>query len=255
MNKRLLTVPIAVHSADELPEYVARLREAGAERVFLCCLSHWVEDEVMVRQIEEHRVYAEYLKNEGFEVGIWLYSFGFGVPLTEPQKKICARFTKIRDLRGGAAGEAFCPTSEDFCAYMERLVELAASLPVTMMMFDDDLCLSVRPGIGCACEAHLAEFRRLMGDDSIALEDLNDLLFYREDKTPRKTWFDMQGRTLADFARRMRAAVDRVNPDLRLGFCSGYTSWDFEGISATELTKIFAGNTKPLFAPQARPTG
>ncbi len=253
MTPRMLTVPIAVHSKDELPEYAARLHAAGARRVFLCCLPHWVEDSVLVDEIEKHRIYAEYLLNEGFEVGLWLHAFGFGVPLTEPQKKICAKFTKIRDLQGRVAGEAFCPTSEDFCAYMERLVELSASLPISLLMLDDDFCLSVRPGIGCACEAHLSEFRRLSGDESITLEQCNDLLFHNKDKNLRKIWFDLQGKSLADFARRMRAAADRINPSLRFGFCAGYTSWDFEGISAIELTKILAGNTKPFLRTTGAP--
>jgi hypothetical protein len=38
-------------------------------------------------------------------------------------------------------------------------------------MLDDDLCLSVRPGLGCACDNHLSEFSRRMGR-SITLEEL-----------------------------------------------------------------------------------
>ncbi len=52
----------------------------------------------------------------------------------------------------------------------------------------------------------------------------------------RRVWFDLQAKTLRDFARRMRATVDQVNPDLRMGFCADYTFWNFEGICAIELT-------------------
>ena len=58
--KRMLTVPIAVHSREELPDYAKALRKVGAERVFLCSLSHWITDEEMEKEMEEHRVYAEY---------------------------------------------------------------------------------------------------------------------------------------------------------------------------------------------------
>ncbi|MBR2354733.1 MAG: hypothetical protein IKA76_09565 [Clostridia bacterium] len=253
MKKRMLTVPIAVHSADELPDYAKFLHKAGAKRVFLCCLPHWVEDDILVKEIEKHRHYAEYLGKEGFEVGLWLHAFGFGVPLTEPQKKICAKFRKIRDLRGREAGEAFCPTSEDFCHYMERLISLSASLPIRLLMLDDDFCQSVRPGIGCACDTHLSELRRLSGDLSLKLEDLNQKIFYDSNRTLRHLWFDLQAKTISDFARRMRAVVDQVNPDLRFGFCAGYTSWDFEGISAIDLTKILAGSTEPFLRTTGAP--
>lgn len=251
--KRMLTVPIAVHSREELPDYAEALRKVGAERVFICHLSHWIPDEEMEKEMEEYRFYAEYLSAEGFEVGLWVHAFGFGVPLTPSQEKICRDFTKIRDLRGRVAGEAFCPTSEEFCAYMEHMVTLAASLPISLLMFDDDYCLSVRPGIGCACEKHLSLLRARSGDPSLSLEDLNDRLFYDKDKSLRRIWFDLQGDTLADFARRMRAAADRVDPSLRMGFCAGYTSWDFEGISAIQLTKILAGPNAPFLRTTGAP--
>ena len=35
-----------------------------------------------------------------------------------------------------------------------------------MIMLDDELCLSVRPGLGCACDTHLAEFSRRIKERS-----------------------------------------------------------------------------------------
>ena len=253
MSKRMLTVPVAIQSRDELPQYADFLHRVGAERVFLCWLPHWIDDDAMREETEKNRFYLEYLKNEGFEVGLWIHAFGFGVPITPEQERICRDFIKIRDLRGRVAGEAFCPTSEAFCAYMERLVSLAATLPISLLMLDDDFCQSVRPGIGCACENHLGELRRLSGDPTLHLEDLNEKLFYDADKTLRRIWFDLQGKTLADFARLVRRAADRHNPDLRIGFCAGYTSWDFEGIPATDLTRILAGKNKPFLRTTGAP--
>jgi hypothetical protein len=54
------------------------------------------------------------------------------------------------------------------------------------------------------------------------------------------------GDSLRDFARKMRESADKVDPSIRMGFCSGYTSWDLEGADAIELTKIFAGDNKPF---------
>jgi len=56
----------------------------------------------------------------------------------------------------------------------------------------------------------------------------------------------VQHDTLIRFAEKVRAKIDEVNPDIRAGFCAGYTSWDIEGADAAEVTKALAGNTKPF---------
>ena len=251
MRESRLTVPIAVRSFDEIEQDITFLREAGAKRVFLCSVPVFTEKEILLAKIPLFRAYIERLTAAGFEVGLWTCCLGCGV-LSEEQLEFGKNFTKLRDIRGKECG-AFCPTNEDFLQYMESLVEVLASLPASMLMFDDDLVQSVRPGVGCTCDTHLAMFRREIGDESFSLADCRDKLFYSPDKTLRRKWFDLQGKTLLDFAHRMRAAVDRVNPEMRLGFCASYTSWDFEGISATDLAKALAGNTQPFLRTTGAP--
>ena len=252
MKERMLTVPIAVRTKDEIEQDVAYLRRAGAKRVFMCGMPAFVEKEKQLEKAEIFRAYAERLVAEGFEVGLWILCLGNGAPLGAEGDAFCKNFTRLRDIRGKTCG-AFCPTSEAFCQYMETMVEIMAALPASMLMFDDDLVQSVRPGVGCMCEKHLEMFRREIGDASFSLEDCRDKLFYHPDKALRRKWFDLQGNTLLDFAHRMRAVVDRVNPEMRLGFCASYTSWDFEGVSATELAKALAGNTKPFLRTTGAP--
>ena len=43
----------------------------------------------------------------------------------------------------------------------------------------------------------------------------------------------------------IRAAVDKVNPNVRLTICSAPTLWEIEGTSAQELAKILAGKNQP----------
>ena len=54
------------------------------------------------------------------------------------------------------------------------------------------------------------------------------------------------GGSLLDFAREMRSAVDKTDPNVRLGLCAGYTSWDWEGADAYEIAKALAGKNKPF---------
>ncbi len=251
MKERMLSVPICARTKDEIEQDIEFLRRAGAKRVFMCGMPVYVEKDVQKKQVEVFRAYAERLTAEGFEVGVWTLCFGCGV-ISEAEAEFCKNFTRLRDIRGKTCG-AFCPTDDAFCRHLEEMVELLAALPVSMLMFDDDLVQSVRPGIGCACDKHMEMFRREIGDESFALEDCRDKIFYDPDKTLRRKWFDLQGKTLLDFAHRMRAAVNRVNPAMRLGFCASYTSWDFEGVSAIDLARALAGDTKPFVRATGAP--
>jgi hypothetical protein len=114
-----------------------------------------------------------------------------------------------------------------------------------MLMLDDDLCLSVRPGIGCFCDKHIALLEAALGE-SLAGADLLRLFFSGGENRYRNAWLQVMGDTLRRFAGRVRQAADEIKPDLRIGFCAGYTSWDIEGVDAAELTCILAGDTKPF---------
>ena len=51
----------------------------------------------------------------------------------------------------------------------------------------------------------------------------------------------------------MRIAVDSINPDIRMAFCACMSSWDLDGVDAYTITKILAGNTKPLIRLSGAP--
>ena len=179
----------------------------------------------------------------GYECGMWISTLGYGGPLNTFGKE--NNFTQIRSIVGATAGDASCPTDERFVFKVCDTIKDIARAGAKIIMLDDDLCLSVRPGLGCACDNHLSEFGRRIGK-SITLEELPQLLFTGKTNEYRKEWLKMQGDTMRSFCRALRAALDEVAPDTRLGFCSGYTSWDVEGADAIELTKILAGGTKPF---------
>ena len=244
-NKRKLTVPLCVHSKDNLQTCLADLRQAGAERIFLIDIPRLTDAERFEKAMETLRDYVIFFKGHGFEVGVWLNAFGFGTPLTKQQKRITSGFTPIRSIRGAIAGDAFCPADDAFADYYLWTIGKLAELPVDLIMLDDDYCLSIRPGIGCACDKHLDAYRKRIGIPEFKREDFDGFLF-GEKKVLRRAWFDLQGETLIDFARKVRARINEKNPSIRCGFCAGYTSWDFEGVDALTLTKLLAGDTKPF---------
>ena len=181
---------------------------------------------------------------KGYECGVWICTLGFGGPLFSDAVDT-GDYTQIRSIVGKDGGDALCPTNEKFVDRIAKAVQDIARRGAKMIMLDDELCLSVRPGIGCACDNHLKEFSRRMGEE-ITLEGLPERVFTGKANKYRKTWLQMQGDTLRKFCRTLREALDEVDPTVRLGYCAGYTSFDTEGVDAFELTHILAGNTKPF---------
>ena len=244
---RKLYVPIAIDKKDYSESYLRDFKRLGVDTLFLaiCGGNFALLDE---KQYQTYLNLAKeqlgYYTSQGYNCGVWIPTLGFGGALDDYDADV-RELTQIRSVVGKKAGAAFCPTDGRFVARVERAVQDLAKNGARMIMLDDELCLSVRPGLGCACDNHLAEFSRRMGED-IGLEGLPELLFTGESNKYRRTWIDMQGDTLREFCRRLRAAVDAVDPTVRMGFCAGYTSWDVEGVDAIELTHILAGNTKPF---------
>lgn len=243
---RKLYVPILVSQRDHSDLYLRDFKKLGVYNLFLA-----VGDRMMLLDDERYQLCLDLIKkcldkytNQGYECGVWISTLGFGASL-EGYGEDVKKLTQIRSVDGREAGDALCPTDERFVARVERTVQDLVCNGARMIMLDDELCLSVRPGLGCACDNHLAEFSRLMGEN-IELQGLPELLFTGESNKYRRTWIDMQGDTLRNFCRRLRAAVDAIDPTVRMGFCAGYTSWDVEGVDAIELTHILAGNTKPF---------
>lgn len=183
----------------------------------------------------------------GYRVGVWINAFGFGNPLSEEERELTKNYTPLRAVSGKerVGHDAFCPESEAFMEDYLALVRTLADTGTDMLMLDDDLCLSVRPGIGCFCEKHIGLLEAALGE-SLAGADLLRLFFTGGENRYRNAWLQVMGDTLRRFAKRVRQAADEVKPGLRIGFCAGYTSWDIEGVDAVELTRILAGDTKPF---------
>ena len=241
---RKLYVPIAVDPTQNREQYLKDFRDLGVDRVFLVCGERWplLGDalwEKWMDMVEEANVFYT---SRGMSCGVWINTLGYGGALFS-EARDTGELTQIRSIVGRNGGDALCPLNETFTAAIVRVVQELARRGVRMIMLDDELCLSVRPGIGCACDLHLKEFSRRMGEE-ITLVGLPDRVFTGPANPYRRTWLAMQGDTLRDFCRALRKALDEVDPTVRLGYCAGYTSFDLEGADAFELTHILAGNTK-----------
>ena len=228
---------------------LAELRRAGARRVWLCT-ARGIEREERLREelalLEEH---ARFFEANGVEAGAWLSSLGHGGTLAHDDASSlsrASRYVKLVGLSGGTCPDSFCPSCEPFASDFVGWIGRVAGTGVKLIMIDDDYRLSARAcGPGCCCEAHLAEYRRRVGED-VARQDMEALIFTGGPSRYRDAWLDMGRDALLGLAKKIRARVDAVNPAVRVGVCSVMSTWDTDGVNAIELTKALAGGTKPF---------
>ena len=242
-NKLYIPLYCGNFTEENLQVYARLLKKCEADCVFLALdrESFFTGEKKFFDNVTR---FVEYFESQGFECGVWMQAFGFGA--TEKNHLIPkGRYTKIRSVLGDELIDAFCPECENYMADYLAWIERVAKTGTKMIMIDDDLCLSVRPGLGCFCKNHMALYEKELGE-SLDGKNLTKLFFSGKPNKYRKVWLDVQKNVLLDFAKKVRGKIDEVNPSIRAGFCAGYTSWDIEGADSIEVTTALAGNTKPF---------
>ncbi len=258
----MLALPIAnyLSTPENRPEYRRWLRDTGADRVFLieCSLMGYpyiAPDDVMARlkeNIDYYRTPTE--GDDGYEVGVWVNGLGHGGELSGDPADATAAMTKICDLETGASvSDSFCPLDPVFReTYLRNIRRVAVTRP-DLIQIDDDYRLACHGpvAIGCACERHMALYNQRaraagIADRDVTREELASFVLRGKPTPHRRVWLDLMGETLCDFARDLRAAVDEVDPAIRLGACACLSTWDLDGTDCITLARIFAGRTKPF---------
>ncbi len=244
-----LAAPISIVTVTEKNRRIYRdmLREAEVKRVWFCGHSALIFEcdeagrEAILAQLKDC---IDYFSSEGFEVGAWTRAFGFGTPSLPAEREF--NWTRLKSVTGAQpAVDAYCPDDPGFREAFYRMIRDVASCEPSLIMLDDDLCLSVRPGIGCFCDRHLARMSEKLGE-TVTLDGLAAKIFTGGANKYRTAWLEACGESLVEFCAGVRAAVDTVDETIRCGFASGFTSWDIEGVDAPTLTRVLAGGTKPF---------
>ncbi len=249
--EKYLYVPLMNGSIDKnnIQEYLSELKRVGADRIFIA-----IERDVFFSRGEERKKLLELIKEkveffqkEGYVVGLWFLAYGCGTPLLERQKKVTEKYVGIRSVTGRESkdNDMFCPECEEYTSDYVDFIKDVAGVGCQMLMLDDDFCLSVRPGLGCFCDKHLELLEKEVGE-KLDIKQLKKLIFTGGKNKYRSAWLKINGESMLKFARAVRSAVNEINHEIRVGFCSGFTSWDIEGVDAVELTKALAGETKPF---------
>lgn len=234
-----ISVPFMLDQIDKYgaQPFIDELKKIGANIVFLALDCYKTDKDEQEKVFDSLKINVPLFKNAGFTVGVWVWTF-----MVRGDKK----YTHITSPNGGASADQVCPSDKEFCAFAyEYLQNIAKSNP-DIMLFDDDFRYGYLDcGLGCTCKNHLAYMQEILGEE-IPTENLNKLLFGGSKNKYRSAYLKANGHFLKEFAKLSRQAVDSVNPNIRFGVCACMTTWDFDGVSANELAKILAGNTKPF---------
>ena len=240
MKDYKISAPIsgAHNSPYILERSIEHYKKAGVKRVF--CGPVNVDDPVIYEKVFEIFKYSvDKLHAEGFEVGCWCpSSFGRFSGNYKPQ---------IND-KGEEKGMFKCHTDEALIKFHEEKAKKVAACGADIYMLDDDFHQqhgSFDKIKGCFCDGHKKLFDEICGGKL----DFNLLKDKYWDDCPneyRSTYFKALGLSLENFLKRLRAAVDTVNPNMRIALCLHPADYFMNGTDPITLAKIAAGNTKPL---------
>lgn len=181
---------------------------------------------------------CKFFHNRGYEVGAWVWTFMFRDP--HP-------YDTMVSIKGIPMPTYACPMDEDFSTFVADYLHDVALTGVDLIQFDDDFRYGfLGPnGPACLCEHHMAVIREILGEDCTR-EEVSEHILKGGPNKWRDAYLKANGDAFRAFARKVRAAVDSADPNVRLGACACLTSWDIDGIQAMELSRILAGNTKPF---------
>lgn len=180
--------------------------------------------------------YRDRLAEEGVSSAILVQaSLGHGYQITPNP------FSRYVNLTDGQEVSVCCPEDEKFIEHFSGVMRTIASLKPSAIMLDDDFRLMMRPGYGCACERHMAEFNRRAGTNLSREELYAHLTSHPKEDRLTRIFAQTQRDSLIKAATAFRAAIDEVDPTIQgINCTSGHIC---ESVAFTN--KIFAGKGNP----------
>ena len=228
-----------VFSRDDREAVSNLLHKMGVLRVLLPIGCYHFDEEVRRQEIELLRENTAFLKERGFEVGTWLWTF------MDARKK--SDFVRMVLPSGKASEQSVCPSDPAFRAFAAEYICELAGCGVDLILYDDDFRYGNLAGeMGCVCENHLRFMSELLGEE-LTVDGVRDYLISGGENKYRTAWQKSKRYYFELFAKEMRAALDKEYPSVRLGVCSCYPNWDHDGITTYEICKLLAGDkTQPF---------
>ena len=250
-----LSVPVQLRTINDSTRnrYLEILKEAKADRIFLCCKE--------LDKVPALKTNIAFFKENGFEVGIWVGpTIGHGGALLNGGAEDAQpQFSPLVNLAGEALAETNCPLDTDFQKRTAKLLAAFATTGASVILIDDDFRMSQHgKEFCCACPLHLKRMSEICGEE-VTIELLNEKAFKGKKNKYRDAWLKAQGDSMMEFAKALRAEVEKTNPSVTLAFCTAHSPWGIDGADIAGITRILAGNTPPVLrlhgAPYWTPIG
>ena len=234
-----LAVPLTLRQLMDYgaESFIDTLKELGADTAVLGIGSYLLSQEEQDKTFSALAEFVPMFRQAGFSVAVWLWTFAVREE---------APFTRITSPTGKVSVEECCPSDKSFRAFASAYLQAIAKTAPDMILFDDDYRYGfIDCGLGCACPNHRAYMEGVLGEP-LPMGDISHLIFSGAKNKYRSAFLKANGHFFIEFAKEMRQAVDAISPTIRLGLCACMSTWDFDGVSAAELSRILAGNTKPF---------
>ena len=248
----VIPIQLPIEKLDRWGEAYAELAKQTNADLFVIVKNIFGDKALFRKEVEELRQKAAFFHVRGVALGAWLCPTtgheGMGLTIGEEGKHFTHR--QVADYSGEEPKlieTAFCPLDENFKKDFAWKMEQIARTGVTRSLFEDDFRLSGPPitKIACCCKLHMDAFAKKIGRE-VPLKELRDLLYNHEDLRYRKAWMELKRETMLSFVQALREAVDRVNPQFRIGISASRLNYDIDGATIQELAKTAAGETKPF---------
>ena len=218
-------------------ELVKKLKNLDAQRVFLALDTYETDSIKQEETFASLKKNTEFLKNHGFEVGAWIWTYWI---------KGKSDYTHMKFTTGNTSAEFVCPSDEKFRSFAGEYVKNIARCGVDIIMYDDDYRYGFQDsGLGCVCKNHLEYMENILGE-KLPENVINEYLISGPENKYRSAWLKANKYFMIKFAEDMRKSLDEINPQIRFGACSCMSVWDFDGADSIEISKTLAGKTKPF---------
>lgn len=149
-------------------------------------------------------------------------------------------FQKYENLTDGNEEFVCCPEDKAFIEHFKGVLRTIASVHPKAIMLDDDFRMVIRPGRGCVCPLHVAEFNKRTGK-SFTKDQLREFITNNPRSELTDIYYEMQRDSLVNAAREFRAAVDEIDPSIQGINCTSGHYCD----SVIYTNPIWAGKGNP----------
>jgi len=229
-----------------LAAWLADVRASGADSVQLVACELFLEGERRATYLKDLQKAIAFFEAAGYPVIVWTSTLGYGDEGSADRIAFTTRrgLTRLTGFDGRKTCGALCAADPKTVACLQENIRDFARIGAKTVLLDDEMVQARRENMSCLCLRHLSLISSKAGRP-VTGEDVKASLTGAPNAV-RTAYFDAMGETLEAFVRALRAAADEVNPDLRIGLCGSFNSYDTEGSDEGRLLRILAGRGRPL---------